>query len=99
MWNARAHGARERFDAAVRGVMEIELVRVAFGFHAHRGLDHVFEGRLGDAALHPFQAELFGRNVPDFLVVGDQIFFGESFAEVVVNPFLEIGLRAADSRS
>ena len=73
--------------------MEIELVRVAFGLDTDGGLDHVFERRLRDAAFHPFQTELFGGNVPDLLVVGDQIFLGEAFAEVVVDPFLEIGLR------
>ena len=87
-----AHGARKRFDAAVRGVVEIELVRVAFGFDTDGSLDHVFDGRLGDAAFHPFQTQFFGGNVPDFLVVGDQIFLGESLAEVVVDPLLEIGL-------
>ncbi len=72
--------------------MEIELVCVAFGLDADGGLDHIFDGRLGDAAFHPFESELFGGNVPDFFVIGNQILLGETFAEVVVDPFLEIGL-------
>ena len=79
--------------------MKIELVSIALGFDADGGFDHVFDGRFGDAAFHPFQTQFFSRNVPDFLVVGNQIFFGEALAKVVVNPLLEIGLRWQDSRS
>jgi len=67
-------------------------MRVAFRLHSNRGLDDILQRRLGDAALHPLQAQLVGRNVPDFLVVGDEIFLRQPFSEMVVQPFFEIGL-------
>ncbi len=68
---ARAHGHRQRLDAAVRRVIEIQLMRVAFGLDADGGLDHIFQRRFRDTAVHPFEAELLGWNIPDFLVIGD----------------------------
>src|SRR5713226_9834082 len=86
-------GTWQCLDATGLRVTEIELVSIAFGLDPDGGLYHVFDRRTRYPAIYPVNRHLVRRDVPDFLVVRNHVLLGNTLAEDMVDPFLEIGRR------
>jgi hypothetical protein len=83
-------GLHEGLNPPGPGIREDRLVGVALGLDPDGGPDDVLHGRPGDPALDPVGGHLLGGDLPDLLVVRDEVGLRDTLPKGLHHPVPEV---------